>query len=579
MVNNIQKYTVLLLLLSLSAVACKPGASVQGNTLTGIEQESIEFQNKFFAGQSEKAIGNPQKAYGFFQEALQLSPANDATMYEIARLDAEFGNLDQAAQVISLAIALDEKNEWYRKFHADILYEMGNMAAAQKQYEALIKLNPKNDEAYYQLANTYLSREDGTNAIKVYDQLEKKIGITEEISLQKQSLYLALNKPEKAFDEIKKLANAYPDEVRYQGMMAQYFLDIGDAEKAMDIYEKIGEKDPGNGMLHMKLSEYYAMTGDDARSYDELKLAFASNDISIDQKINILLKFFTLTDVNPEPLQLDRAYELLHICEETHPGEAKSYAMFGDFLARESRLLEARDKYRQALDLDKSRSAIWQQLLSIDSDLQDYEAMRADGDEAASLFPTLPEFYLYSGIANVQLKDYEAAVRALNSGRNLVLGKPAMSAQFYASLGDAYHALKNHEESDKSYDKSLEYQPDNVFVLNNYAYYLSLRKKNLPKAAEMAKRANELQPGEISFEDTYAWVLYCQNDLENAKLWLEKAFSHGGDAEGELLEHYGDVLFKMGQKDEAMSYWQKALIAGGGSEGLEDKISKKSLNE
>jgi tetratricopeptide (TPR) repeat protein len=116
-------------------------------------------------------------------------------------------------------------------------------------------------------------------------------------------------------------------------------------------------------------------------------------------------------------------------------------------------------------------------------------------------------------------------------------------------------------------------------VLNNYAYYLTLRNEKLDKAAEMSKKSNELRPDDATFEDTYAWVFYKQGKYEDAKIWLEKAFAHGGDKSGAILEHYGDLLFKMGKVEDALTYWNKAKVTGEFSELLEKKIVDKKLYE
>ena len=86
---------------------------------------------------------------------------------------------------------------------------------------------------------------------------------------------------------------------------------------------------------------------------------------------------------------------------------------------------------------------------------------------------------------------------------------------------DAQNQLKKHEESDAAYDKSLEYNPTNVFVLNNYAYFLSLRNTNLEKAETMSKKANSLEPNSSTFQDTYGWILYQMKKYDDAKVAIE----------------------------------------------------------
>jgi tetratricopeptide (TPR) repeat protein len=109
-------------------------------------------------------------------------------------------------------------------------------------------------------------------------------------------------------------------------------------------------------------------------------------------------------------------------------------------------------------------------------------------------------------------------------------------------------------------------------VLNNYAYYLSLRNENLDRAKEMAMKSVELDPYNSNNLDTYAWVLYKLEDYKNALEWIKKAYNNSGGASGVVLEHYGDILIKLGKKDEALKYWKLAREKTDYSEYLDGKI-------
>jgi tetratricopeptide (TPR) repeat protein len=178
----------------------------------------------------------------------------------------------------------------------------------------------------------------------------------------------------------------------------------------------------------------------------------------------------------------------------------------------------------------------------------------------------------------VQLKNYQQAVDILTEGKNFVFDK-LLLAQFYANIGDAQNQLKNYTASDSAYNKALETDPNNVYVLNNYAYYLSLRNVNLEKAEQMSKKTNDLEPNNNSYQDTYGWILYQMKKYDDAKIWIGKAIDNGGKNNGTLLEHYGDVLYQLGDKENALKYWQDAKKAGGASDFIEKKISEKKLYE
>jgi len=191
----------------------------------------------------------------------------------------------------------------------------------------------------------------------------------------------------------------------------------------------------------------------------------------------------------------------------------------------------------------------------------------------------MPVFYLYQGVSLVQEDKPDEAIEVLNAGKDLVIEDPQILAQFYSSLGDAYHAIEDDVHSDESYKKCLQVDPNNIYVLNNYAYYLSVRNVNLDEAGSMSRRSNELQPGQASFQDTYAWILYQQGKLNDAKLWMEKALNNGGQSSGVIVEHYGDILYKLGDQDGALENWLKAKALGDASDLIDKKITDRQLYE
>ena len=90
----------------------------------------------------------------------------------------------------------------------------------------------------------------------------------------------------------------------------------------------------------------------------------------------------------------------------------------------------------------------------------------------------------------------------------------------------------------------------------------------------MSKRSNELAPGQPSYQDTYAWVLFRLKRYDEARSWMEKAISASSRPDGELLEHYGDILYEQGEKALALEQWKQARERGGASEAIDRKIAE-----
>jgi len=440
----------------------------------------------------------------------------------------------------------------------------------------LLITDPDNIDYYQEQALNYIYGGDFKNAIKSYDILEEKMGITEEISIQKEKIYIMTGKTDKAIIEIKKLSDAYPDEPRYLEMLAELYMTAGIYDQALITYNRILKIDPENPYINISLSDYYRKKGDIEKSNQYLRAGFANPNLDIDSKVNILLAYYSVNEIYGT--HKEEAFELATILVTTHPNDPKAHSIYADLLVQDKRYDEARQAFYKVLSLDSTKYLVWEQLLFVESELEDYVAMSSVSKRAINLFPDQPLPYLFSGAAEFQLKHFESAAESFEMGAKFVAGNDQMLAQFYSYLGDTYFQLKENAKSDEAYEKVLKIDPANAMVLNNYAYYLSLRNEKLEKAEQMAKKAVDLDPENGANQDTYGWVLYKLGRYEEAKTWIGKAIENREES-AVVVEHYGDVLWQLGDKKEAVKYWEKALKIGQGSEFLEKKVQDKTLYE
>ena len=327
-----------------------------------------------------------------------------------------------------------------------------------------------------------------------------------------------------------------------------------------------------NAYIQISLSDYYRKRGDNEKSFEHLKHGFANPYLDIDTKVQILLAYYTVNELYSD--MKEEAFTLAGLMIQAHPQEPKAWSIYADLLYQDKKLEEARDAFEKVLVLDSSKYLVWEQLLFVESELSDFDAMTDKGERAIKLFPQQPILYLFAGAGRFQKKDYEKAVKHFENGVKFTISNNRLLEQFFSYLGDSYFQLKDHQSSDQAYEKALKINPENSIVLNNYAYYLSLRKENLDRAEEMARKAVELDPNS-SNQDTYGWVLFQQGNYEEAKLWVAKSLEQD-DNSAVVVEHYGDVLWKLGEMKEAIKYWEKAVELGEGSEFLEKKVQEKT---
>ena len=200
------------------------------------------------------------------------------------------------------------------------------------------------------------------------------------------------------------------------------------------------------------------------------------------------------------------------------------------------------------------------------------------GEKAMELFPNQSGICWFLGTAYLMKKDYESASVVLEQGKKLSGSNKELQSYFNAQLGDTYNNLKQYSKSDESYEAALAFDPENDHVLNNYSYFLSLRKEKLDQAKKMSTKLVLKNPDNTTYLDTHAWVLYVRGELDEAKIYIEKAIA-GADISGTVIEHYGDILFKLGNVDLAVKQWQKAKGMDETSELIDKKIADRKLYE
>ncbi|MBK8845850.1 MAG: tetratricopeptide repeat protein [Bacteroidetes bacterium] len=540
------------------------------------EDARMTLDRTFVDAHREKTTGSIEKAITLFQQCISIDKENAASYFEISKLLRTKNENAKALEMAETAYKLNNANEWYAMEYAEQLQINNRNEDAAEIYEALIKRFPEQLNYTYMQVSTYLNAGKDEEALKILDKIEKLFGIDPELTREKQRIYLKMGKLDKAAEELEKLIKQYPTLDHY-GLLVELYQVNGVTDKAYEVIQRMQAIDAKDPRVALSLAEYYRSKGDKTKSYEQLKEAFKSTSLPAETKTKILLSYLPTIQASAE--MKEQATELSKLFVETNPNESSAHAFYGELLMQDKKYGEAREHFLFCTNSDNQNFGMWQQLLSCDLQLSDWEALKLNSNQAKELFPSQPVVFLYNGIAHSQLKEYDNAVKSLTAGSKLLFAGDPLLIDFYSNLGDNYNNLKKFEDSDKYYEKALKADSQNETVLNNWAYYLSLRKDRLDKAEEMAKKVTTLSPNNATYLDTYGWVLYMKGDYTGAKGILEVALKHGGDSSGAILEHYGDVLFKLNDTVRALEYWQKAEKAGDASELIKQKVYEKKLFE
>lgn len=515
------------------------------------------------------------KALERLLKAYTLLPDNPAVNYKLAEANLLSGNLRDATGYAETAVRLDAKNPYYYLLLAQAQASQKQYEAATTTYASLVREVPNSGNYLFQLADLYLAQNKLPEALATLDKAQQQFGPLDEISFKRQQIYLRQNNLPLALKEGESLIAANPTEPRFVLAQAEMYAANNRLPDAIRVAQQALRLDPDNPQARLILADVYRQQNQPAEVEKELRLAFQNPTLDIDQEVRIIVGYLKqLPDEKYNALTLDLAAAAVR----SHPKEAKAYSIAGDVQTLTGKKREARDTYLRALKYDNSKYQLWQQVVVLDAELNQTDSLLVHSDRALELFPNQAPLWFYNGVGHLLKKQPQRAAQALEHGRKLALANTELLGQFDAQLGDAYQELKDYAKSDAAYDAALVTDPNNYGVLNNYSYYLSLRNEKLDKAREMSGRTVKQFPDNDTYLDTYAWVLYKQKDYAGARQNLERALKTTKDAS--ILEHYGDVLWQLGDHPGAVVAWQRARKAGPGTSPLlERKIKDQKLYE
>ena len=529
------------------------------------------FNTIYFNALKQKSLENYDQSLKIFQRCIKMKPNNIEVVYQASLISSFLGLSAEAILYSEQTVESKPKNIWYLRNHIENLLELPDYKLASEYLLKLVDLEPNNEVNFYQLADSYIYDKNYRKAISVYNRLEKIRGISKLTSMQKQKLYMQTKNFKMATNEIFKLSDKFPLDLEILEILAECYLLSDKRDLAFDIFKRIALLSPQNGKIHLTLANYYRDKNNNNKSYDELRLAFSSSQLSLEVKISILASYFPLLTTNDTLKK--QAYELCLIMINIHPLSPQVYAIYADLLFSDKKKNQAKEFYKKTLKIDKNFKDVWTQLLFIDVEQNNFDSLLLYSFDALNLFPTDPLYYYFYAISNLRINQPIIAFKYLEIGIEYVYDNPPLLKEFQISLAESSNSLQEYSYSDSIYEKVLSVDPDNILVLNNFSYYLSLRKEKLEKAKTMSYKCNKLEPNNGTYQDTYAWVLFCLGEYVEARLWVEKAIKNGSDTSFVVLEHYGDILFKLNLKQEAIVQWKKAFSINGKSQSLMKKIS------
>ena len=544
---------------------------------TEINANNLRLAEQFFTeGEKYYILEDYIKALVFFQKSLELDPNNAAINFKIADLYNLNNDLDNALIHATEAVRLQDNNKYYYLLLAEIYKKQTDYAKASEIYEQLIEKIPGSEEYFFETATLYIYQNKLDDALRCYNRIEEKFGINEQVTIQKQNILLKQNKLDQVIEEGKKLIDTFPTEPQYIANLANKFIANDLYTEATDLLEDAIEDFPGNPILLSQLAEVYRKTGRMEESKEIIRLIFENPDYNLQVKMQFLAGYF-----GKELSESEKEYviDLGNKIIAYHRDEPDAYAIVGDLHQSLNNQEEARNMYLMSLQLSPSNINAWQNVLDYELRNSEFDSVIVHAEKAVTYFPNQALIYFYGGTAYLSQNQYKKAVQMLEHGKKYSSSNLELLAWFNGQLGDAYNGNKEYGKSDKAYEAALDFDPENDHVLNNYSYFLSIRKEKLDLAEKMSAKLIDRNPEDPTYLDTYAWVLYSLGKYNDAKKYIEKAITFDETDNGTLVEHYGDILFKLGDVNGAVKQWEKAKKLNDTTDLLDKKIADRQLYE
>jgi tetratricopeptide (TPR) repeat protein len=523
-------------------------------------QGITDFENEDY----ERALDNLTAAH------LKLSD-DPGINYALSDVYMVMGDYSNAAYYGQLAANADPENKWYHLQLANIYRQSGRVDATIQSLDNALKYHPRDVDILYLKAAIYTEFGELLKSNDVYDRILKIRGSDFEIHLRKFQNYNALQKRDLALGELEKMRELNPRNLSTLHSISQYYLELGDEQSARNTLLDALERNPRNPQTLILLAEIYINN----REWENLGNTFVSmlEDplINPSQKMEIIRFIYLQQQQNPaEPILEEQTEAVITAFSRNEPEYGPAQLIAAEFFLQKNNLDMALETLERATETNPGEADAWTQRLQVLFSMQRYDEVIELSAKANENAPHNAFIKFFTGTAYMLNDQPETAVEWLKEASNAP-GRRNFRSIIYGTLGDALQDIDRWDEAVEAYEMALRLDANNHNAMNNYAYFLSLRRERLDYAQELAEKAISLEPGNAAYLDTVGWIFYKQGNYEKAQQYIKQSIDTG-DASAEVYEHLGDVYQALSDLESAREWWKKALNMDPEREHLKEKI-------
>ncbi len=564
-------------LLALTAMAGKNESGQKSVSLA--DQRKAEYI--FLQAQNEKLKDNFDAFYDLMSYAHQIDSTNTAISFYMGMCLLKMNNTtkercEQGLALMKKHFEAQPEDLYETTFYSDANMQLGHPEEALRAIKLLNEYNPNRLELQLRLAEAYSRSGDYIQSNITYDSIAAIFGDAIQITSSKIDNYMALNDSAGALKEMRGLLATAPRNDSYNIAMSGLFQHYGMNDSALYYLDRAQEYAPDNGYIYLARAEYYNMAGDSVGYEQQIYNALTAEQLDVDSKLGVLLGYIRQQLAKEDTTQ--RINDLFTVLIQQHPHEARIHQLYSEYFFTKKDYKGAIEQLGYSLDVNPTDADGWRNLVILNMMDNNYPDAVKASEKALEYNPDNLDLLGYVAGCYHQMKEYGKAIETYEKTLARVDSADVeRRANLITGMGDTYSEMNDSTKTVDCYQRALELDPANSGALNNYAYFLAQRGQDLDHAERMAALAVKYEPDNANFIDTYAWVFFAKKDYDMALLYIKSAVEK--DEDNHLLEHYGDILWFTGEKEQAVEQWTKALEQDPDNELLQRKVKDKTYYE
>lgn len=534
--------------------------------------DSSRFDYYFIEAVRQKLMGNSGEALQRLEQCLKINPGSDAAYFQKAQVLMGLGDNTRGKIFAGKAHALAPDNFWYLMMLAGLYYNENNIDSAIIFYEKAVVLYPEKEDLLLNLGNLYSESGKYANADAIFKRFDKKYGINETSTVASIKNLMLSKKYDEALEKTNLLLNDYPDEMLYNGFLAEIYHAKGENEKATNVYQQLLVKNPDEPAIQLSYCDFLINSKNHRELFVFLSKPLLNENLSRENKISLMGQIIENTEiVNGYSNNIQVA---LMILEADNLNDDIIVLLRPELLIKQKKLGDAALRLEEIISGSPDNYFAWEKLLIVYLEQRNYKKLQEKGRECSTRFNRsfLAKMLYASGAT--ENKDYDIAIEELRKAAILAGDNQEMIMQVLSLRADVYYRQKKFKEAFDTFDEALKVDSNDLTILNNYAYYLAEQNMRLKDAEIMSERVIKAERNNPTFLDTYGWILYKRRKLKEAQKVMESIISMEGEHDSVMYEHLGYILKKRRDCKNAVINWNIALKLDSTKNEIREEIKK-----